>query len=120
MIKKLCLIVLVVVILTNVPPIKWVIGQEDLLYSNASGTFTFAEMNFTSRNYKMCMNKFHMFKAENKKDTVLYKLEPVNPLKFWRWGDYLTKEKYRLPYKHWEEIEARRGHVKNLSGFQDF
>jgi len=30
---------------------------------------------------------------------LLYRIISKNILKFWRWGDYLVKEKYKLPVR---------------------
>lgn len=56
----------------------------------------------------------------NKKDTILYRLEGINIAKVWRWGDYLTKEKYRIPFKSWKDIEGIRGPIENKTTWQAF
>jgi hypothetical protein len=109
----LCLIIFIVVI--NIPPVKYITGPDDILYSNANGTFTFNEANFTGRNYSLCIDNFNAFKSVNKKDTILYRISHMNIAKIWRWGDYLTKEKYKLPYKAWKEIEGIRGPIVKTS-----
>lgn len=118
--KKIVLFIVLLVIIINLPPAKWLFGQDDLFYSNANGTFTFDEVNYTGRNYKLCLENFQAFKSINKKDTLLFRITPKNVLKFWRWGDYLTKEKYKLPYKPWTEIEAVRGPIGNRTAWQSF
>ena len=39
--KKIVLIAAIIIVITNVPPIKWVAGYDDISYSNANGSFTF-------------------------------------------------------------------------------
>lgn len=42
-------------------------------------------------------------------DTVVYRLFKKNPLIFWRWREYIFgDEKYKFPYKDWDEIEKKR------------
>lgn len=91
----------------------------DCSYSNASGTFTFGEMNFKERNFDMCKRTFAEFKKQNS-DTILYRLCRTNLLEFWNWGNYLFREKFRLPYRPWKKIELKRASIKAKSGFQDF
>lgn len=35
---------------------------------------------------------------------TFYRTFVINPLCFWRWGDYLFDERYTLPYKSKEDI----------------
>src|SRR5689334_20343829 len=105
---KRILLLIAIIILINIPPLNWISGHDDILYSNANGRFTFDEVNMSGRNYELCLVNFEAYKKSHTKDTVLYRINKINILKFWRWGDYLTKEKYRLPYKSWETIEATR------------
>ena len=78
------------------------------------------EFQFKDRDFKMGWGGFLYFK-ENCKcvDTVLYRLNHNNPYKFWRYGDYIFKKKYHLPYQSWNKINARRGPIDHL-GAQDF
>lgn len=117
--KKTALWVIILIVLVNLPPIKWLTG-EDLLYSNATGTFTFDEVNYKGRNFELCMVNWYAFKSSVKKDTTLYRVTTINVLKFWHWADYLFKEKYRLPYKSWTEIDNIRGPIRNKTGWQNF
>lgn len=117
---KYFVIILVLIVVTNLPPVKWLAGEEDIMYSNATGTFTFDELNYTGRNYQLCIDNFEAFKRIDKKDTVLYRISSKNVFKVWRWSDYLFKGKYTLPYKSWQEIESQRGPVQNKTAFQNF
>lgn len=118
--KKAIILVLIFIVVLNIPPIKWFVGSEDIMYSNINGSFTFVEANYAGRNYKLCIENFQVFKSNNKTDTVLYRISPINVLKIWRWFDYIMKDKYGLPYKAWEEIDVLRGTINNKSGWQDF
>jgi hypothetical protein len=117
------LIIVVILLVSNTRPAKVVLESRDYSdckYSNYNGSFTFEEMQFQSRDFAMCLRKFQEFKKQNNKDTILYRLCKTSVLKFWRYGDYLSDEKFKLPYMSWQEIEARRGPLLNKSGFQDF
>jgi len=108
------------IILLNIPPIKYIFGNDDCRYSNANGSFTFQEANFNSRDYENAKWKFSEYKKRNSADTVLYRLCDVNLLRVWKYGDYLLSEKYHLRYKSWPEIEKGRGALRHHSVFQDF
>lgn len=114
--KSTIIIIIIVIAVVNVA----MMGRNiDCSYSNSSGSFTFEEMNFKERNFDMCQRVLTEFKKENS-DTVLYRLCSKNFLAFWNWGAYLYQKKFRLPYTSWAEIKAKRGPVRNKSGFQDF
>jgi len=108
------------VVVNNIPPIRWLYGKYDCQFSNRDGSFTFAEVNFKGASFQLGKEVFVEFKKRNLGDTTLYRLCPKNIFHFWDYGQYLFSEKYRLPYKPWPEIEARRGPIANKSGFQDF
>lgn len=118
--KKIVLLGLLIIVIINLPPTKWITGPDDILYSNAGGTFTFDEANYSGRDYDLCMENFSAYKLMDVNDTILYRVTPINILKIWRWADYLVKEKYKLNYKSWKEIEAKRGPITNKSNCQAF
>jgi len=118
--KKILLILLLFLVIVNLPPLRWVFGENNCSFSNSNGLFTYIEMNFKGDNFDECKRKFLEFKKRNLGDTTLYRLCPKSIFHFWDYGQYLFSEKYRLPYKPWAEIEARRGQITNKSGFQDF
>lgn len=112
-----------VVILSNISPIHNIFSLfldiNHSKYSNATGEFTFIE-EWKGRDIAM-MNRWHEnFKKTEKKDTILYRLFTKNPLAFWRIKSFFTDSKYQLPYENWEEIERRRGKIKDLGRFQNF
>ncbi|HEY4287983.1 MAG TPA: hypothetical protein VGN00_12850 [Puia sp.] len=113
-------VVLLLISLSNVPLIKWFIGSNDCQFSNNDGSFTFAEINFKGANFQLCTEDFLEFKKRRLGDTVLYRLCPMSITHFWDYGEYIFSQKYKIPYKAWQEIESRRGPLRNKSGFQDF
>lgn len=38
---------------------------------------------------------------------TLYRVQPLQPWKFWRWGQYLIEEKWRQPYRYVSDKEMR-------------
>lgn len=111
------MLLLLIVIVANAATI--ITNSIDCSYSNATGSFTFEEMNTKERNFEMCRRKFEEFKKQST-DATLYRLCEKNFLKFWNWGNYLFRQKFKLPYKSWDEIESKRGTLVAKSGFQDF
>jgi len=77
-----------VIILLNIPPIKFLFGNDDCQYSNGNGSFTFQEANFNSRDYNNAKWKFAEYKKRYSTDTVLYRLCPMNPLSVWKYGQF--------------------------------
>ena len=106
---------LVIVIASNVFS-----QNHDCSYTNYTGSFTFEERNFNSRDFMMCLKKFNEFKSTNNPDTILYRICGKSGLHFWNYADYLFKEKYKLPFIEWNEVKMRRGNLMNKTGFQDF
>lgn len=117
--KTVILIVLAFILVANWPLVKNVTGLNDgyYRYSNQSGTYTALETPIQNRMYKkppggrwiINAPNWYSCKAMPQTDTVVYRLFKINPLKFWRWGEYIFDWRYRMPYENWEEIEKRRG-----------
>ncbi len=117
------LIFLGIIVLINIPPVRWIfnlVDHQNVDFSNATGTFTFSEMNEKERNDRMCQYKWESFKKTGNPDTLLYRITPKNHLQIWNYGDYLFKQKYSYPYRPWSEIEINRHPNKVTSGYQDF
>lgn len=43
--------------------------------------------------------QFETYRSDHPDDAILYRNFEVKPLHFWRWREYLTKERYQLAYK---------------------
>jgi hypothetical protein len=121
--KKLSFIlvaVFVIIVVCNLPPFRLLFGGYDCQFSNSDGSFTYAEDNFKGSDFSRCQRLFADFKQEKLGDTVLYRLCPMSVLHFWDYGFYLFLEKYRVPYRDWEGIEARRKPGKRNTVYQYF
>ena len=113
------------IIIANIPPIKplyrLAFDEYHYRYSNENGSFTFVE--FKARDVKMMYRRMdgykQLFPLSN--DTSLYRLYKRNILCFWRWGEYIYDERYKMPYMSWKEIKRRRGYdLENSNNLQDF
>ena len=112
---KIILIIIGIIIVYNIYPFVWLfknfVDERHYRYSNYNGSNTFTE--FMSRNFEM-MKSVHKNCLLNhpKKDKNIYRLFKKNPLAFWRWRLYFFDERYKLPYKDWEEIKKVRAKEK--------
>ncbi len=112
--------IFVIIVLCNLPPFRLLFGGYDCQFSNSDGSFTYEEMNFKGSDFARGKALFADFKEKKLGDTVLYRLCPMSVLHFWDYGFYLFLEKYRVPYKDWEEIAARRKPGKKNVVYQYF
>jgi hypothetical protein len=105
------------IILSNIPPLKWIYAwhdQDDYNYTTYDGSFTFSETQFQRRDFRMCKSIFIDLTKSNElpDSSALYRLNKNRVWKFWRWGgDYLFKEKYRLHFIEWSDVDKRNNWV---------
>lgn len=121
--------VLLILVISNLTFFKELVGlnKNYYRYSNYDGTVTRHEIFSQSRTMSkyfvknIARTKRFINKNPDKSDTVLFRLFEINPLKFWRWYEYLTNWRYRLPYANWKHIRKRRGYdLKYANGLQEF
>jgi len=117
-------LLIIFVVISNIPPVKWIytwFAPDDYDYSTYNGSFTFDEIQFKGRDFRMCKDLFIKLKESHElpDSSRLYRLNKISIWKFWRWSDYLFKEKYWLPFLNWADVQKRRGHVELLHN-QDF
>lgn len=128
--KTLKIFTALAILFTNWSGFKEISGINNnyYRYSNLSGTITKSETLWQGRviNKKTAFGKadWSNFKSQypGSTDTLTYRLFKINPLKFWRWGEYIFNWRYRLPYADWEAIKRRRGYgeLSNVKRFQSF
>jgi hypothetical protein len=77
-------------------------------YSNSDGTSTFVE--FKTHNFELATRRHYSCNLRRSKDAdqTMYRLFTKNPFAFWRWGLYCYDERYKIPYKDWDEIKKNR------------
>ncbi|MBK9958066.1 MAG: hypothetical protein IPP11_05655 [Chitinophagaceae bacterium] len=123
----------IVILFTNWPAFKNITGLNDWYYrySNISGTYTKMENPFQGRIFGKYYKDAFILKKRNaygcvttlQSDTIVYRLFAINPLKFWRWGEYIFDWRYRcVPYTDWEAIKKKRGfgYLKISKGCMEF
>ena len=111
--RKLLIAIGLIIICSNLPFITPIftlfLDEKHYKYSNYDGTC--ANVEFMSRNFEM-MKRLHqhcLIENPNQKDKKMYRLFAKNPFAFWRWRLYLVSEKYKLPYRDFEELQKLRG-----------
>ncbi len=128
---KLIIIFSIVLLLSNIPPIynilHLIIDEDHYCYSNGDGSMTCRDDIFKSAgmckfdsvsiNKSLILYKNRFGKSVS---TKFYRLFWRNPLCFWRWREYFTEERYKMPYRDWEEIKKIRGENFQKTNFQAF
>lgn len=105
--KRLGLFSIVVVLVLNffpaLPVYLWI---EPLMqtyhYSAADGEFEFRETTGKGRDLEMMQLQFESFRKNNSnlvQDTTIYRTFRMNPLKVWKWREYLIHPRWNYPYK---------------------
>ncbi|MEZ0483506.1 hypothetical protein [Fibrella aquatica] len=99
--KKRYVALIVVFTLPNLPYGRQVINTQlnHFLYVTRYGQWI-EEWEFFGWRYKDRITAFDKYCQHPyyKKDSVLYRVDAINPLKFWRWYDYTTHPRWKLPY----------------------
>ncbi len=115
------------VILSNLPPLliiyKFSFDNNIYKYSIGDASFTVQDhLGKESSGIGTIKYGFSHFSQDHptNKNKILYRLFWRNPLCFWRWGEYIFGDQYKLPYKNWYEIEKARVPYFPNSSTQDF
>ena len=129
--KRKAAIILTIIIgsvfLANLPWINGVfnvvLDEGHYSYGTSNGTFTFTE--FKSRDKALMERLFDRYKTKygENGDTILYRTFRRNPLAFWRYKDYLSGNRYDLPYLSKKEIQKNREQqpvVKGRGHYEDW
>jgi hypothetical protein len=107
---KWILICIVIIALSNWTPINFFIHEFEVVdmlhysYSNSDDPSTIFHENFGSPfNFRTTVSDEYRITHPNN-DTLLYRNFWKNPVCFWRWKEYLTDQKYTLPYISREDV----------------
>ena len=120
--KNILIFVACTVIIANTwpftPLIRKVVDVGHYRYSNSNGSMTSTEL--MGRGFEM-MNNRHincLAARPELKDKQVYRLFSKNPFAFWRWRLYFFDERYKLPFKDWNEIRKvrERENVEQIEG----
>jgi hypothetical protein len=123
-IKRIIVWILAIIIIANIPIATRLFGffldEGHYRYSNSDGTSTYVE--FKSHNFEMGIRRNDSCNLRRPKDAdpTMYRLFTKNPLAFWRWGLYFYDERYKLPYKDWNEIKNNRKIIYGAGCNQSF
>ena len=87
-----------ILLLTNLPPLHWMItfGHEYTYITRYGDRFN--EMQNFAPTFKDVNSNFNRYLKANPSDKTLYRTFKINPLKFWLWSDFLFHPRYQLPY----------------------
>ena len=102
----------------NITGIKEITGLNNwyYMYGNYQGTYTSLEIPSQGRMFnrvvRSCNYERFREKYPGSTDTIVYRMFDINPLKFWRWYEYIVDWRYTLPYERWEDVKQRRGFDK--------
>lgn len=127
--KKLILVlVTILIVISNLPFVKEMAGInfDYYRYSNYDGSITvheiFSQNRVMSKKFALgeIDNKEYLVRFPMQEDRIIFRLFKINPLCFWRWGEYIYDWRFRLPYKSWNEIYKKRGKLKLRTNSQEF
>ncbi|WP_345211819.1 hypothetical protein [Mucilaginibacter gynuensis] len=102
--KKVILVILILVIIViNLPPINYFL-TENYTYSNIDATFTYSEEGGKGKSYWGCQRSYGFFLCKHPEkdqgDNNLYRNFTIKPWRFWEWYQMIFhSERYSLPYK---------------------
>ena len=106
--------VLVIIILSNLPPLNFffrVFGGDSIVRGTSESLYVTKDLKYQYQGYLKDTLKNDCYRQYRAKypmsNPTLYRLQPLELWKFWNWGEYLIKEKWRQPYKNvsYEELK---------------
>ena len=125
--KAKIITIAIVLIIFNIPPFtfpfKIILDRTLYKYSNGDASFTVQDhLGKENSGIYTIKSGFEDFLKDHpaNKNKILYRLFWKNPLCFWRWGEYIFMDEYKLPYKNWREIEKVRVPFLKNNNAQDF
>lgn len=108
---KPSLYLLLFIILSNLPPLNVffrIFGGDSIVQGSVESLYVTKDLKYiyggkikdTLQNY--CYRQYRaMYPLSN---PTLYRLQPIEPWKFWRWGEYLLKEKWHQPFCNYPKV----------------
>lgn len=106
MTKKILILLVALVFLSNIPVVKFALGirsiSDNYHFVNSNEEFSFTLVPSKGRDTAMMERRYKHWVENNSnkaiKDDRLYRTFEVNVLKFWNWYEYLTSPIYHYPY----------------------
>ena len=101
--KRILIVIIIVIIVSNLPPVKsfieGIIFAKAKYYTTKAHGFNDSELVFQGRTYDHVMRRFDNFKKIcGEPNEPLYRTFPIQSWKFWLWGEYVFHPKYRLNF----------------------
>lgn len=113
-----------IIVISNMPYITGIISffvdAGHYRYSNADGSSTYTE--FNNHDFDLGIRRHHscnLLRSSNS-DQTMYRLFTKDPFTFWRWGRYFYDDRYKLPYRDWNEIKQNRKTIAGVGCYQSF
>jgi hypothetical protein len=112
---KLLLYTIIILLLSNVPPLNFIfklLSGDSIVPGMSENFYVTKDLNYiyegslgdTLKN--PCYRKYK--EISTKSSHTLYRLQKIEPWRFWRWGEYITEEKWRQPYISVSEKELKQ------------
>lgn len=105
----------IVLLLSNIPPLNSIFkfvsgdslvpGMSESLYITKDFKYIYqGDLKDTLKN--SCYRQYK--EVSSLSNHTLYRFQAISPWKFWKWGDYLTEEKWQQPYINVSEEELKQ------------
>ncbi|MTI87582.1 MAG: hypothetical protein FH748_06390 [Balneolaceae bacterium] len=111
-------ILVIILVLNSSPVLPIYLGIDGLLthyyYTTENHNFEFTEIR-GKRDLEIMDRSFNDYLEENPgtQDTTIYRTFRFNPLKVWKWRDYLTHPRWDYPYMDYDRPPRQPGEVFN-------
>jgi hypothetical protein len=110
--------ILVFIILSNLPPFNFffrfllgdsiVRGTDESLYVTKDLKYQYqGYLKDTLKNY--CYRQYRVLYPMS--NPTLYRVQPIEPWRFWRWRQYLLEEKWTQPYRYVSDKEMKEANL---------
>ena len=115
---KSLIYILVIVILSNLPPLNFffrLFGGDSIMRVGYDTLYVTQDLKYQYQGslkdtlQNDCYRQYRaLFPNSN---PTLYRIQPIQPWKFWRWGQYLFDEKWRQPYRQVSHKEMKEAEL---------
>lgn len=103
---KSLIYILIFIILSNLPPLHVffrIFGGDSIVRGGYESLYVTQDLKYRYQGYLKDTLKNDCYRQYRalfpKSNPTLYRLQPLEPWKFWNWGEYLVLEKWWQPYR---------------------
>ncbi len=124
---KYALFFILFIIFSNLPPLKGLFhlfvegilveGLGNYEYSTKDKKYIHSGR-LEAVNHDACFNRYKLTHPNS--DWTLYRIDKIPYLKFWRWYEVLTEEKWRQPYLELSREEAYKIESNNCKNYPEY